>query len=319
MTLNFNQVGKPVAMIKGGKYDKKLIYINPDLNDHDATDFKHLKIANESKFQQVPDTTTERQILYITGPSGSGKSTYTRMFLEEYKRKYKDREIYLFSSLKEDESLDKIKPKRFKIDDSLWKDPLNAEELKESVCIFDDIDVISDKKIKEAVYKIMDSCLEVGRHFSITCVITNHLPTNGLFTRRILNEAHCYIFFPHSAGGKIRYLLQEYLDIDKKMVSYFKNANSRWCCIFKNFPMAYMLEHEIGMLHANEDDDAANNKSSSKYKDGRGCGSDCPAPGDKQRPLRNNSSTQAGDRSAKGADNRSTDRHHAPQPDTRGA
>ena len=319
MTLNFNQVGKPVAMIKGGKYDKKLIYINPDLNDHDATDFKHLKIANESKFQQVPDTTTERQILYITGPSGSGKSTYTRMFLEEYKRKYKDREIYLFSSLKEDESLDKIKPKRFKIDDSLWKDPLNAEELKESVCNFDDIDVITDKKIKEAVYKIMDNVLEIGRHFKITAVITNHLPTNGLFTRRILNEAHCYIFFPHSAGGKIRYLLQEYLDIDKKMVSYFKNANSRWCCIFKNFPMAYMLEHEIGMLHANEDDDAANNKSSSKYKDGRGCGSDCPAPGDKQRPLRNNSSTQAGDRSAKGADNRSTDRHHAPQPDTRGA
>jgi len=319
MTLNFNQVGKPVAMIKGGKYDKKLIYINPDLNDHDATDFKHLKIANESKFQQVPDTTTERQILYITGPSGSGKSTYTRMFLEEYKRKYKDREIYLFSSLKEDESLDKIKPKRFKMDDTLWKDPLNAEELKESVCIFDDIDVITDKKIKEAVYKIMDNVLEIGRHFKITAVITNHLPTNGLFTRRILNEAHCYIFFPHSAGGKIRYLLQEYLDIDKKMVSYFKNANSRWCCIFKNFPMAYMLEHEIGMLHANEDDDAANNKSSSKYKDGRGCGSDCPAPGDKQRPLRNNSSTQAGDRSAKGADNRSTDRHHAPQPDTRGA
>ena len=60
MTLNFNQVGKPVAMIKGGKYDKKLIYINPDLNDHDATDFKHLKIANESKFQQVPDANKAR-------------------------------------------------------------------------------------------------------------------------------------------------------------------------------------------------------------------------------------------------------------------
>ena len=261
MSLNFNKVGKPVAMIKGGKYDKKLIYINPDLNDHDATDFKHLKIANESKFQQIPDTTTERQILYITGPSGSGKSTYTRMFLEEYKRKYKDREIYLFSSLKEDESLDKIKLKRFKMDDSLWKDPMNAEELKESVCIFDDIDVLSDKKIKEAVYKIMDSVLEIGRHFKITAIITNHLPTNGLFTRRILNEAHCYVFFPHSAGGKIRYLLQEYLDIDKKMIKYFKNANSRWCCIFKNFPMGYMLEHEIGMLHANDDEEggAANN------------------------------------------------------------
>ena len=261
MTLNFNQVGKPVAMIKGGKYNGKIIYINPDINDKDATDFKQLKIANESKFQQIPDTTKEREILYITGPSGSGKSTYTRMFLEQYKKKYKDREIYLFSSLKEDESLDKIKPKRFKLDDTLWKDPLNAEELKESVCIFDDIDVITDKKIKEAVYKIMDNVLEIGRHFKITAIITNHLPTNGLFTRRILNEAMTYTFFPHSAGGKIRYLLQEYLDIDKRMIKYFKNANSRWATIYKNYPMAYMLENEIGMLFNNdaEEGDAPSN------------------------------------------------------------
>ena len=29
-------------------------------------EFKQLKIANESSFQQVPDTTKEREILYIT-------------------------------------------------------------------------------------------------------------------------------------------------------------------------------------------------------------------------------------------------------------
>ena len=292
MTLNFNKVGKPVAMIKGGKYDKKLIYINPDLNDKDATDFKQLKIANECKFQQVPDTTKEREILYITGPSGSGKSTYTRMYIEEYKKKYKDREIYLFSSLKEDESLDKIKPKRFKIDDNLWKDPLNAEELKESVCIFDDIDVISDKKIKEAVYSIMNNVLEIGRHFSIAAIITNHLPTNGRDARRILNESMSYTFFPHSAGGKIKYLLQEYLDIDKAMVKYFKNANSRWCTVFKNFPMAYMLEHEIAMLHTNDgsDSDGMGGKPkknvSDLYKDGRGRRPDSPTPKQKQAALR---------------------------------
>ena len=253
MSLTFNNVGKPVAKIKGGKYNNKIISINPDINDNDATDFKHLKIANESKFQHVPDTTKEREIIYITGPSGSGKSTYTRMFLEEYKKKYKDREIYMFSSLNEDPSLDKIKPKRLKIDDSLWKAPLEAEDLKDSVCIFDDIDVISERKIKEAVYNILNKVLEIGRHFNITCIITNHLPTNGRDTRRILNEAHAYVYFPHSAGGKIKYLLQEYLDIDKKMIKYFKKCNSRWCCIFKNFPQAYMLEHEIGMMHATTD------------------------------------------------------------------
>ena len=41
------------------------------------------------------------------------------------------------------------------------------------------------------------------------------------------------------------------------MIKYFKNAHSRWCCIFKNFPQAYMLEQEIGMMHqANDDSDS---------------------------------------------------------------
>ena len=60
----------------------KIISINPNLNDNDATDFKHLKISNDSTFQHIPVTTKEREIIYITGPSGSGKSTYTRKFLE---------------------------------------------------------------------------------------------------------------------------------------------------------------------------------------------------------------------------------------------
>ena len=74
----------------------------------------------------------------------------------------------MFSSLKEDESLDSIKPKRFKIDETLWKDPIEAEELKDSAIIFDDIDVISDRKIKEAVYNILNKVLEIGRHCT-TC------------------------------------------------------------------------------------------------------------------------------------------------------
>ena len=62
--------------------------------------------------------------MYITGPSGSGKSTYTRKYLEQYVKQFKGRPIYLFSSLPSDESLDKIKPKRVKLDDSLHTDPI---------------------------------------------------------------------------------------------------------------------------------------------------------------------------------------------------
>ena len=69
-------------------------------------------------FQHIPDTTKEREILYITGPSGSGKSTHTRKYLEQYVKHFKGRPIYLFSSLPSDKSLDKIKPKKTRLDDS---------------------------------------------------------------------------------------------------------------------------------------------------------------------------------------------------------
>jgi energy-coupling factor transporter ATP-binding protein EcfA2 len=255
MSFNFNGSGKPVAIITGGKYDKKLISLDSDTKDIDQTSFKKLKISNDSKFVPSLNTKTEREILYITGCSGSGKSTFTRMYLEQYKKKYKNREIYMFSSLKEDKSLDSIKPKRFIIDDSLHLDPIQAEDLKDSAVIFDDIDVIGSKKIKEAVYNILNQVLEIGRHYNITCICTNHLPTNGIWTRRILNESSSYVYFPASAGGKVKYLLTEYLDIDKRQIKYWKQCNSRWVLIGKNFPQYYITEHEIGLLNIDEEND----------------------------------------------------------------
>jgi type II secretory ATPase GspE/PulE/Tfp pilus assembly ATPase PilB-like protein len=119
MSLTFNKVGMGFAKVVGGKYNDKIISINPN-NDNDATDFKKLKIANESKFQLVPNVNTERQIIYVTGPSGSGKSTFCCNYLKEYKKRFKNNPIYLFSALTEDESLDKVSPRRFKIDSSLY-------------------------------------------------------------------------------------------------------------------------------------------------------------------------------------------------------
>jgi hypothetical protein len=46
-----------------------------------------------------------------------------------------------------DESLEKIKPKRIKLDEFLHVDPIRVQEFIELVCIFDDIDAISDRKI----------------------------------------------------------------------------------------------------------------------------------------------------------------------------
>ena len=104
---------------------------------------------NSSKFQkpQRREREREREIMYMTGPSGSGKSTYTRKYLELWKKKKnEDKEIYMFSSPPEDESLDKIKPKRIQLDSFLHASLIAIEEFADSVTLFDYIDVISDKK-----------------------------------------------------------------------------------------------------------------------------------------------------------------------------
>ena len=119
-----------------------------------------ITLPDEGKFQQIPDTTKNREILYITAPSGAGKSTYTLKYLQEYKKKYKQNEIYLFSALTEDETIDQLKDiKRIKVDETLVSDPLDIIEFKHSCVVFDDIDVIGNKHIREAVFKILNQIL----------------------------------------------------------------------------------------------------------------------------------------------------------------
>ena len=91
--LNLNKVGRPLAKVEGGKYSGHVVSVSDQFaNDAEKDDalireFRQLKIANDSKFQHLPDTTKERSILYITGPSRSGRSTYTRTYLEQYRKK----------------------------------------------------------------------------------------------------------------------------------------------------------------------------------------------------------------------------------------
>ena len=93
----------------------------------------------------------------------------------------------MFSSLPSDESLDKIKPKRIKLDEKRYTDPIKVDELRESICIFDDIDVISEKKVRKAVYDVLNQVLEIGRHYKIHCRLTSRLPASGKDIRPILS------------------------------------------------------------------------------------------------------------------------------------
>lgn len=246
---NLDKIGRPIARIDGGKNDKKII----SLSDADESNgFKNIRLK-EGKFSHIPNTDQERDILYITGPSGSGKSWYANTYIKNYKKTYPKNNIYMFSPVVEDESISSD-IKRVKLDDRMVTDPLKIGELAESLVIFDDIDVIKDKKLREAIYGLLNEVLEVGRHIKVSCIITNHLPTNGKETRRMLNEAHAITYFP-AAGSKVQLnrLLEQYIGMDKKDIKKAKQSGSRWVTVFKNYPQFVMTEHEMYLLSTDDD------------------------------------------------------------------
>lgn len=249
---NLVKEGRPLCKVIDGKLNGTIISV-AQKGDVNKNTFSIIRLPQESKFQIIPDYNKERDIIYITGASGSGKTTFTAGYIKEYKKTYKKNEIYVFSALKEDETLDKLGIKRVNVGKNLIEDPLTIDDFKNSLVIFDDIDVISDKKVREAVYKILNAILETGRHTKTSCVNTNHLPTAKNETRRVLNEAHAIVYFPHSGSVRgINYLLTDYVGLTKEDIQVIKGMKSRWCCIYKNYPQIAMTERNLWFVGEDE-------------------------------------------------------------------
>jgi hypothetical protein len=276
MNFNLDGIGRKVAIIKGDdKYKKKILAIHDEDKDEDekvSKSFTKLELPDNLNFQLIPNPNIEREILYVTGSSGSGKSYFIKEYVKQYKKKYKDRPIYLFSYLDEDETLDEIKPTRINVGDNLLKDPIKAQDLKDSFVIFDDCDCIKDKKYKDAVLSIMMECLTTGRHFNITMACVSHLPTDRGFTRMMINEAHYVIYFPSSGlGRQTKYLLTDYLGMDNKLIKKIRRMKTRWALVSRNYPLFIMTQHCVSMRDeydsdSDDDDEELYNKSNIKKK-----------------------------------------------------
>jgi len=253
MALNFGKIGRQVAIINGGRYDKKKMYLTEEKGkntDEYIKDFNSFHITDEGKFSQSPSKDREREVYYIVGASGSGKSTYATSLIKEIKKIRKNYPLYVFSTLNDDyESLD---PLRVKLTKNLIDNPIEPEELKNSICVFDDLDVISDKKLRESILGTVSKCLEIGRHFNIYCIFTSHLATKGQETKRILNEAHSITIFPHSGSGRsMGYLLENYCGLSKQDIKKIQKLKSRWATIYKHYPQMILSEKDAYLLHDN--------------------------------------------------------------------
>ena len=255
--MNFEGCGQVIAILKDDKEkDKKKwkeFYITDKPKDCVGEVFREVKLKDKPNlhFQPIPDKQKERSITYVTGASGSGKSFWTRMYVDEYKRLYPKREVYLISSIADDSSIDKIKGlNRVKLEGDFLTDDISAADFKDSCLIFDDTDCITYKPLKLKIVGLLNSVLETGRHFNVEVIYTSHLACDGLNTKRILNECKSVVIFPSGLGGRsIKYLLDNYFGLDKEQIRKIKSVNSRWVAINKTYPMCVVSDKESFILN----------------------------------------------------------------------
>ena len=188
-----------------------------------------------------PDVDPKSERILVSGPSGAGKSTWVSKYAAKYKKKFPKRPIYLISSRDSDAVLDKLNPIR--VDMDMFDDEddeIDPEEsFTKSLVIFDDIDTICDRPLRNSVLALRDFMLEQSRHYKTHLICTTHILMNGQQTRRLLNEGSKYVLFPNSNAHQISNFLQKYIGLQKRSVDRFltEDRESRWKMISRDYPL----------------------------------------------------------------------------------
>ena len=243
--------GLPIAKINGGKLNGEILHIKTDNEDNKDNDnesdceccrrchpVKCLKKPcckgcgmykdddldvgkdfklQDGKFSPVPDI-DKREAFLISGPAGSGKSTLASKYLEYYKKLFPERPIIIFSRKDNDPVLDRLRPYRYTVDESIVTQPPDLlKELKGGACVVFDDCIFQDQKINKAVYKLMDDVLQVGRADNINCITITHQLNKGKETSIVWIEANKIIVFPKAGDSyHINYALKNYCGLKFK-------------------------------------------------------------------------------------------------------
>lgn len=215
--------------------------------------FKEARLK-EGKMFPLPNTIPgQRDVYLIVGPSGSGKSTFVNTYANRFSTIFPDKKIFLFSEVDEDDSIN-FDPLRLHIKEKDVDHPIELDELKDSLVIFDDIKT-SNPKIRQYLQNLMDRILLQGRSHNkesgdgIYCLVTVHQLFGYNETKRIMDECNHFVWFPKSGSiNKPFKYLKDYIGVDRKVIERMKSCPSRWVCVHKNYPMYSIYENGI-FLH----------------------------------------------------------------------
>jgi len=212
-----------------------------------------IELPPDSQFHLLPSSKKDvREVWYIAGPSGSGKSYIAKGLAERYRKQFPNREVYLVSKLKEDETLDSMKggpPVRLDIQKLVDKPVKDLDSLEDCLIIFDDYDTFV-KPFASTVQKLIDDIATMGRHSNTSMLCLSHYLSNYAKTRLLLCEATHFVLYPAATGNHaLTYLLKTYLGFDAEETAAIRKIKTRWICIHKCFPQWVVSEHSAHILH----------------------------------------------------------------------
>jgi hypothetical protein len=197
---------------------------------------KDKMVLRSGNFMVAPSNVYgQPQRIFVAGRAGSGKSFWVAQYLQQFKKFYPKRKIYLISQKTSDKLLDGLIHKRIPIED-LETAQFEADDFKECLVLFDDVDVISDKKQEKEVFNLIAKVLEVGRSLDSYLILTLHIAASHNQSKRILNASTHFVYFKDSATHSNEYVLQNYFGFDKEELKALKKLNSRSITIIRDVP-----------------------------------------------------------------------------------
>lgn len=257
----------PISIIKGQnkKLHNKFLVLDTDPKKTkeeigNRKGYTHLEIDENATFNILPSTDpNKRDLYYICGASGSGKSYIARQIASNYHKLYPKRPIYVVSKLDHDETLDEM-DFIIRLDFNDWvKDPPNINNISDCMVIFDDVDGITGR-LGKAVHNFMEDIAITGRRHgdnqgNISMLYISHHITNYSKTALILNESQNFIVYPRSTNPKsLKYLLENYLGMDRSDIRKFRKLNTRWLWIRSHHPQFIISAHTAKLLNQDDSD-----------------------------------------------------------------
>lgn len=250
LTYNFSKFSKNMKSTDHYRFRQAL------LNDLEGSDeykkiisddiHKEIKVDGNC-FYNIPKI--GRIVTYISGNSGCGKSTLCSKIIKQILRNKPKQRVFLFSLKHEDPVLDSIKKlQRIEIGQDLIDEPIEINEMKNSICIFDDCDDIGNKKLKDAVINLRNLLCNIGRSYDIDVLITTHECCANKATKIPISESHLLIIFPYDMNNyDLEYFLKKKIGVSNELISKIKTlpttyitiAQKKKVIIYKNGAFVY--------------------------------------------------------------------------------